>query len=127
MNASAVFTCPSGYGCFPLKEGIRSENKEAMNCDCPEREELKPKIPELRFSDKNSFLQRFDALEGASILSHDSPFLAPILSLPANVTVYMYPKQSYQGNSGRRVIEQGLEDHPNIHMVSSVKEADFVV
>jgi len=109
--------CPKCDICFPCPRCVQNKS-------LGEPEKL---IHKTEYSDVGSFLQRFDGIESASILNRDSAYVAPVLTLPATVKVYNFPKQSNQGRSGRRVIDQGLEDHPNIQLVDSVEEAEFVV
>jgi len=124
--------------CPPENADLELNWPAAPQCNCPSckcpklncpncEEVVKLETKQLGFPDYDKFIKRFDWLHAYSILDRDSPHLSPVLSLPANIKVYNYPKQSSQGRSGRRVIDQGLEDHPNIKLVKSVEEADFVV
>jgi len=103
---------------------------ECAACPLASTNNLYGTIPDKRVADwsYDHFLSRHDSVADSFILSHNSPFVAPVLDLRATVKVYMWPEQSStQGHSGRRVIVQGLQDHPNIKLVSSVLDADFVI
>jgi len=129
--------CPT---CPPQNALLRMDWPKPPECKCPKCDICFPcprcevNISEsgkahhkAEYSDLSSFLKRYDDVDSASILNRDSAYVAPILTMPTDVKVYNFPIQSSQGRSGRRVIDQGLEDHPNIHLVDSIEEADFVV
>jgi len=121
----------NGYLIFISFLGLAVVQYLAVMFFCPKCDELTTRNPghaERKGVPYDLFLSRYDDVQGTAVLNPDSPFVSPKLYLRTLVKVYMWPIQSLnQGRSGRRVIDQGLLEHPKIELVNSVASSDFVI